>query len=116
MSHPHAVYSLGCGQKYGQSKKEGASGKVPSRPQSPPASRRHYKDPAAETQRTSSTWQAARSSSARSPRPWELWSLNFLGGLKREKGNRQAFPGAGTRTAGEVESLLTAASLLSAVT
>lgn len=44
------------------------------------------------THRLASTWQADASSSlARSPWPWELWSLNFLGGLKEGKETGERF-------------------------
>ena len=56
------------------------------------------------------------SSSARSLWPWELWSLNFLRRINEGKGNQQMLPDAGTRNAGEAESPLASASLLSEVT
>ena len=60
--------------------------------------------------------EGSSSSSARNLWPWELWSLNFLRRINEGKGNQQMLPDAGTRNAGEAESPLASAGLLSEVT
>lgn len=115
--HPRADYSPGCGQKCGQSQREEPSGETKcfSSYRARGANRSDHKDPAAEIQHTgsSSPGRLRALLLCKEPLNLDLWSLNFLGELKGEKRNWQAFPGAGTRAAGEVEPLLTAACLLS---